>query len=134
MFRELVVFNRRSIVTRLPSLQSIIESRTYIEPHHRQEHLAALTRAKVNFLSCDKELDRKISLCSVITFMFSLASLGWITLGIYDSQCLKGWMVFVSVWLNFLPLPLSIGYLWWKSKTLVDDINRDIDELMKELM
>lgn len=43
-------------------------------------------------------------------------------------------MVFVSVWLNFLPLPISIGYLWLKSKSLIKDINHDIEELMQELM
>ena len=134
VFRELVVINRRSIVVRLPALQSIVESRTYLETKDKQEHVAALTRAKVNLLACDKELGQKINLCSVITFMFSLASLGWIALGIYDPQCLEGWMVFVSVWLNFLPLPLSIAYLWWKSRILVEDINRDIDDLMKKLM
>ncbi len=134
VFRELVVINRRSIVARLPALQSIVESRTYIAAKDKQEHLAALTRAKVNLLASDRELDEKINLCSVLTFMFSLASLAWIALGIYNPQCLEGWMVFVAVWLNFFPLPLSIAYLWHRSRSLVDAINRDIDDLMKKLM
>ncbi|GEM_PF-4658536 len=134
VFRELVVFNRRSIVNRIPALQSIVESRKYIEPTQKQEHLAALTLAKVNLLACDKELDEKITLCSVITFVFSVASLMWIFLGVYNPQCLEGWMVFAAVWLNFLPLPLSIGYLWWKSQVLVNDIRKDLNELMDKLM
>lgn len=134
VFRELVVFNRRSIAERLPALQSIVEGRTYIDSSQKQGHLAALSRAKVNLLACDRELDEKINLCSIVTFIFSIASLGWITLGIYNPACLSGWMVFVSVWLNFLPLPISIGYLWLKSKSLIKDINHDIEELMQELM
>jgi hypothetical protein len=134
VFRELVVFNRRTIVARLPALQSIVESATYTVETRKQEHLAALTSAKVNLLAYDKELDEKINLCSVVTFMFALASLGWLTLGIYNSQCLTGWAVFASVWLNFLPLPASVGFLWWKSRSLFSELNQDIDQLMRELM
>lgn len=134
VFRELVVVNRRRIVTRIPALQSIVESRTYIEPHQKQVHVAKLMQAKVNLMACDRELEEKINICSVITFMFSIASLFWLFLGVYNPQCLEGWMVFSSVWLNFLPLPASVGYLWWRSGKLVQEIIHDLDELMEELM
>jgi len=96
--------------------------------------MAALTRAKVDLLTCDRELNEKINLCSVVTFVFSLASLGWLAAGIYNPQCLDGWMVFVSVWLNFLPLPLSIIYLAMQSATLFREVEKNLDALMKELM
>lgn len=134
MFRELVVFNRRDIVARLPALQSIVEGRSYLQPEKKQEHLRALSRAKVNLVSCDKELSEKINLCSIVTFIFSLASLGWIILGVYNPQCLTGLMVGFSVFLNFLPLPLSIGFLAWKSQILFREIKADLDALMVDLM
>lgn len=134
VFRELVVMSRRHVVARLPALQSIVENRTYIEPAEKQRHLSVLSKIRVRMVGCDKDLSEKIDICSLITFMFALASLGWLIAGVYNPECLTGAMVFVSVWLNFLPLPISIAYLFWQSRTHFQEVNRELDALMQELM
>lgn len=129
-----MVISRRNVVTRLPVMQSIVESRTYREQNEKQRHLSRLSKIRVNMVGCDKELTEKINLCSVITFMFALASLGWLVIGVYNPACLTGPLTFFAVWLNFLPLPISIGYLFWRSNAYFREVNQDLDALMEELM
>ncbi|RVP20767.1 hypothetical protein [Sinorhizobium meliloti] len=134
VFRELVVFNRRVPVARIPAIQSIVEGRNYIDAAQKQAHLSALSKAKVKLIACDKDLSEKINVCAVVTFLFAVASLGWIWLGIYNPRCLSGWMAFSSVGISFLPLPISIIYLAWKSRAGFDEVSKLLDRLMEDLM
>lgn len=134
VFRELVVISRRNVVARLPAMQSIVESRTYLEQGEKQRHLSNLSKLRVRMVGCDSDLREKINICSVITFIFAIASLGWLFIGVYNPECLTSGMVFFSVGLNFLPLPISISYLFWQSNAHFKAIDRDLDALMKDLM
>jgi hypothetical protein len=55
-------------------------------------------------------------------------------MSVYDKACLSGGLVFLSVGLNFLPLPLSIAYLAWQSRSKFQQINNDLDCLMERIM
>lgn len=134
LFRELVLLNRRSVVTRIPILQSIIETRNYEDVALKHAHFSAITKAKVDLVSYDKKLNEEINICSVIAFLFAIASLLWIYIGIYNPSCLSSWMVFIAVWLNFIPLPVSVGFLWFRSRELITNIKCDLDDLMEHIM
>ncbi|ESX88273.1 hypothetical protein [Mesorhizobium sp. LNJC403B00] len=134
VFRELVVFNRQTIVKRLVALQQLVETQTYENKSRRTQHMSSLSRSRITLAACDKELGEKIKYLSVVTFLFSLASLFWMFIGIYDRACLSPLMIFFSVGLTFIPLPASLFYLASISQTRFRSINTDLDQLMKDIM
>lgn len=134
VFRELVVFNRQTIVKRLAALQQLVETQTYEDKSLRTRYMSRLSRSRIALATCDKELDEKITVLSAITFLFSLASLAWMLLGVYDRACLTPLMVFFSVGLTFVPLPASLVYLAFISQSRFRVMNTDLDDLMRDIM
>ncbi|RYE42050.1 MAG: hypothetical protein EOP24_34360 [Hyphomicrobiales bacterium] len=134
VFRELVFSNRSSITTRAATLQSIIEGRTYSEAADRQAHLRALTACKVAMLNGDRDLAGQVNLCAAITFAFAMACLIWLVLAVYYTDCLDLVRQLLLVFVNFLPLPVSMLYLWLRSRALFTTIERDLADLQAKLM
>lgn len=134
VFRDLVFSNRTSITTRSTTLQSIIDGRTYSNPADKQAHLRALTACKVAMLNRDREISGQVNLCAAITFTFAMACLFWLFFAVYFGDCIGIWQQFFFVYVNFLPLPLSMLYLWIRSRVLFGDIERDLAELQGKLL
>lgn len=134
VFRDLVFSNRTNITTRATTLQSIIDGRTYSDAADKQAHLRALTACKVAMLNRDREISGQVNICATITFAFAMACLFWLVFAVYYSDCLGLPQQLLFVYLNFLPLPASMLYLWLRSRSLFGSIERDLAELQGKLL
>lgn len=128
VLRELILFSRHPIDKKLVALESLIKLR----PANSQldkDLISRLSKIKRELIICDENLSKRITVCSIITFMFSLTSLYWMWFAAFNKSCLDTPSTLLYVWSGFIPLPLCAAYLYFHcSKSLVD-IHKQMEEL-----
>lgn len=83
---------------------------------------------------CDESLAAKITICSVVTFIFSLASIYWLWFSAFNKSCLDDFSQFLFVWSGFIPLPVCAIYLHYECKKYLSSLHQQIEELKQECM